>query len=84
MNPIWIALALAVLGALLIAAIVWMLAVGLGRRVDNVQQPPVATVAPTQQPVATEPAVSSEPTATAVPAETPAPTATAGFTRARW
>ena len=68
-----IALALAVLGALLIAAIVWMLAVGLGRRVDNVQQPPVATVAPTQQPVATEPAVSSEPTATAVPTAEPTP-----------
>ena len=36
-----VALGLVVLGALLIAAIIWMLAVGLGRRTDNVQQPPI-------------------------------------------
>ena len=69
-----IALALCLLGALLIAAIVWMLAVGLGRRADKVQQPPVATVAPTQQSVATEPTASSEPTATPEPTAEPTPT----------
>ena len=64
-----IALALAVLGALLIAAIVWMLAVGLGRRVDNVQPQPVVTAVPTQ-----EPALSAEPTAEPTPTVAPTPT----------
>ena len=70
-----VALGLVVLGALLIAAIVWMLAVGLGRRADSVQQPPVASAAPTQEPVATsEPAATAEPTAVPTPTAEPTPT----------
>ena len=70
-----VALGLVVLGALLIAAIVWMLAVGLGRRVDTVQQPPIETAAPTQEPVATsEPAATAEPTAVPTPTAEPTPT----------
>ena len=64
-----IALVLCLLGALLIAAIVWMLAVGLGRRVDNVQPQPVVTAVPTQ-----EPALSAEPTAEPTPTVAPTPT----------
>ena len=70
-----VALGLVVLGALLISAIVWMLAVGLGRRADTVQQPPIETAAPTQEPAFTaEPAVTAEPTAVPTPTVEPTPT----------
>ena len=70
-----IALALCLLGALLVAAIVWMLVVGLGRRADSLQQPPVETAAPTVESEWTaEPAATIEPTATAVPTAEPTPT----------
>ena len=70
-----VALALAVLGALLIAAIVWMLVLGLGRRGDVVQEPPVATTVPTPESVLTaEPTEAPESTATAAPTTEPTPT----------